>query len=101
MRKRTIEAIVTETPFQDYPVLVAALYRFAPVADPAALRERLIALCGEEVRGTLLVAHEGINGTIAGPHDAILRVVNGIQTRVKLRQQRLPQIEAWLKQHGV
>ncbi|MFN3702565.1 M1 family metallopeptidase [Thermomonas sp.] len=29
------------------------------------------------------------------------RVVNGIQTRVKLRQQRLPQIEAWLKQHGV
>lgn len=78
MRKRTIEASVTETPFQDYPVLVAALYRFAPVADPAALRERLIALCGEEVRGTLLVAHEGINGTIAGPHDAILRVVNGI-----------------------
>lgn len=29
------------------------------------------------------------------------RVVNGIQTRVKLLQQRLPQIEAWLKQHGV
>ncbi|MFN7137051.1 MAG: ERAP1-like C-terminal domain-containing protein, partial [Thermomonas sp.] len=29
------------------------------------------------------------------------RVVNGIQTRVKLRQQRLPQVEAWLKQRGV
>ncbi|WP_240125900.1 M1 family metallopeptidase [Thermomonas alba] len=29
------------------------------------------------------------------------RVVNAIQTRVKLRQQRLPQIEAWLKQRGV
>jgi len=69
---------VTDTSFQDYPVLVAALYRFAPVADTAALRERLIALCGDEVRGTLLVAHEGINGTIAGPHDAIKHVVDGI-----------------------
>ena len=69
---------MTDTSFQDYPVLVAALYRFAPVADTAALRERLIALCGDEVRGTLLVAHEGINGTIAGPHDAIKRVVDGI-----------------------
>lgn len=29
------------------------------------------------------------------------RVVNGIQTRVKLRQQRLPQVDAWLKQQGV
>lgn len=29
------------------------------------------------------------------------RVVNGIQTRIKLREQRLPQIEAWLKQRGV
>ncbi|HET8899928.1 MAG TPA: M1 family metallopeptidase [Rhodanobacteraceae bacterium] len=29
------------------------------------------------------------------------RVINGIQTRVKLRAARLPQIEAWLKQQGV
>lgn len=69
---------MTETLLQDYPVLVAALYRFAPVADTSALQARLIALCGDEVRGTLLVAHEGINGTIAGPHDAIKRVVDGI-----------------------
>lgn len=29
------------------------------------------------------------------------RVINGIQTRVKLRQRRLPQIDAWLKQQGI
>ncbi|MCC7095578.1 MAG: M1 family metallopeptidase [Thermomonas sp.] len=29
------------------------------------------------------------------------RVINGIQTRIRLRQRRLPQIDAWLKQHGV
>lgn len=77
-RQNPYRGPVTEPHFKDYPVLVAALYRFAPVADTSALRERLIALCGQEVRGTLLVAHEGINGTIAGPHDAIKRVVDGI-----------------------
>lgn len=58
---------------------VAALYRFARVGDPAALRDRLEALCGEDVRGTLLVAYEGVNGTIAGPVEAIARVVEGLK----------------------
>ena len=29
------------------------------------------------------------------------KVMAGIQTRVKLRAQRMPQVDAWLKQHGV
>jgi UPF0176 protein len=60
-------------------VQVAALYQFAPVPDPEAVRDQLAALCGDEVRGTLLIAHEGINGTIAGPADAVARVVAGIR----------------------
>ncbi len=59
-------------------IRVAALYKFAPVADPAALRDHLEALCGNDVRGTLLVAHEGVNGTVAGPEAAISRVVEGL-----------------------
>lgn len=58
---------------------MAALYRFAPVADPAALRLHLLDLCGDQVRGTLLVAHEGINGTIAGPQADIARVIDGVR----------------------
>uniref|UniRef100_A0A6H1ZH43 Putative rhodanese domain-containing protein n=1 Tax=viral metagenome TaxID=1070528 RepID=A0A6H1ZH43_9ZZZZ len=58
---------------------VAALYRFAPVADPAGLRDHLEALCGADVRGTILVAHEGVNGTIAGPEEAIERVLAGLR----------------------
>lgn len=61
------------------PVQVAALYRFAPIADREAVRDRLEALCGDVVRGTLLIAHEGINGTIAGPPDAIARVLGGVR----------------------
>lgn len=61
------------------PVCVAALYRFAPIADREAVQAHLQDLCGDEVRGTLLVAHEGLNGTIAGPEAAIARVVDGIR----------------------
>lgn len=60
-------------------VQVAALYQFASVPDPQAVRDRLTALCGEDVRGTLLVAREGINGTIAGPTAAIDRVLASIR----------------------
>ncbi len=55
---------------------VAALYHFTKVEDHARLREPLQRLCEESgVCGTLLIAHEGINGTIAGPDagiDAVL-----------------------------
>ena len=53
-------------------IAVAALYRFAVVDDAPALRGRLHARCAAlGVCGTLLIAAEGINGTVAGPPDAI------------------------------
>lgn len=56
----------------NFPVCVAALYRFARFDDPAALREPLAALCSKQgIKGTLLLAREGINGTIAGSDAAI------------------------------
>lgn len=62
------------------PIRVAALYRFSRFPDPAALCEPLERLCRDEgVRGTLLVAAEGINGTIAGAPDAIERVLDHIR----------------------
>ncbi|EAR50608.1 rhodanese-like domain protein [Oceanicola granulosus HTCC2516] len=51
---------------------VAALYKFTPFADPAGIREPLRAACAAAgVRGTLLLAPEGINGTIAGRAEGI------------------------------
>jgi UPF0176 protein len=62
------------------PVRVAALYRFAPFADCAALREPLQATCERaQVRGTLLLAPEGINGTIAGSPDGVEEVLDHIR----------------------
>ncbi|MFD1343533.1 oxygen-dependent tRNA uridine(34) hydroxylase TrhO [Litorisediminicola beolgyonensis] len=51
---------------------VAALYRFTPFPDPAALKPGLeeVARAGG-VTGTLLLAREGINGTVAGSQPGI------------------------------
>lgn len=63
------------------PVCIAALYRFAPFAEPAALRAPLLALCeAQGIRGTLLLAKEGINGTIAGKREALRQVIAYIRT---------------------
>lgn len=51
---------------------VAALYHFTRFADPAALRGPLLDLArAQGVRGSLLLAPEGINGTIAGSRAGI------------------------------
>lgn len=53
-------------------VRVAALYQFTRFDDPAAIRGPLLDLCvAQGVKGTLLLAREGINGTIAGSDAAI------------------------------
>ncbi|MEL0152258.1 MAG: rhodanese-related sulfurtransferase [Halieaceae bacterium] len=55
---------------------VAALYRFVRLEDYQNLRAPLLAFCDARgVRGTLLLAEEGINGTIAGTPRAISEVL--------------------------
>lgn len=54
------------------PLIVAALYQFHEVENPAALRADLLALGGaHDLCGTLIVAPEGINGTVAGTRAGI------------------------------
>ncbi|MGV7215548.1 oxygen-dependent tRNA uridine(34) hydroxylase TrhO [Bradyrhizobium sp. UFLA05-112] len=51
---------------------VAAFYQFARLADYRELREPLGAFCaGLGIKGSVLLAREGINGTVAGSAEAI------------------------------
>ncbi len=60
---------------------IAALYQFTRFDDPAAIRPALLEACqANGVRGTLLLAQEGINGTIAGGEDGIEAVLDHIRT---------------------
>jgi len=52
--------------------VVAALYHFAPIADPQAFRDHVEEVMeSNTVRGTILVASEGINGTVSGSREGI------------------------------
>ncbi|MCC5970388.1 MAG: rhodanese-related sulfurtransferase [Pararhodobacter sp.] len=59
---------------------IAALYHFTRFTDPASLRGPLAKLaCGLGVKGSLLLAPEGINGTIAGTREGIDAVLAHIR----------------------
>ena len=61
---------------------IAALYHFTRFDDPAALKGPLAkCACAEGVKGSLLLAPEGINGTIAGTRagiDAVLAYIRAL-----------------------
>lgn len=60
----------------ELPIRVIALYRFTRFEHPEALRGQLAHACAAAgARGTLLLAAEGINGTIAGSDPAIDQVL--------------------------
>ena len=59
---------------------IAALYHFTRFKDPSALKPPLDRFCREHgIAGTLLLAPEGINGTIAGDEAAILATIEQIR----------------------
>lgn len=66
-------------------IIVAALYRFVRLDDFAELREPLLTLMQtHQLRGTLLLAAEGINGTISGRRKAIDALVGWLRADPRL-----------------
>ncbi|MDX3900577.1 MAG: rhodanese-related sulfurtransferase [Sphingobium sp.] len=62
------------------PFTIAALYRFAAFDAPEALAAELRALCAAlGVMGTLILAREGINGTVAGDESGIATMIAHIR----------------------
>ncbi len=57
--------------------LVAALYKFVTLPDYKALQEPLLNVCNDNgIKGTLLLASEGINGTVAGTEAGIYALLD-------------------------
>jgi UPF0176 protein len=62
------------------PYQVAAFYQFAGLPDFRELREPLRAICTRlKLKGSVLLAHEGINGTLAGSTEAISELVEELR----------------------
>jgi UPF0176 protein len=61
-------------------VAIAAFYRFVAIAEPAELASEICAIGSEgAVKGTIIVAHEGFNGTIAGEPAAVEAVLDRLR----------------------
>lgn len=74
--------------------LTAALYKFAALPDYADLRAPLLALCeAQQIKGTLLLAAEGVNGTISGPEAGIRAVLAWLRNDPRLAD--LEHKESW------
>jgi UPF0176 protein len=68
------------------PIVIAALYRFVRLDDFENLREPLLQLMQKrQLRGTLLLAAEGINGTVAGSADAVDFLLEYLRADARLR----------------
>ena len=62
---------------------VLAFYKFHPLSDTEAVREELDQLGRSlDIKGTILVAGEGVNGTIVGEEDALQTMQQALQQRV-------------------
>ncbi len=73
-------------------IIVAALYQFTSLPDFRELRMQLKTLCDQhKIKGTLLLAEEGINGTVAGSRASI----EALRSFLALRFDDLEYKESW------
>lgn len=60
--------------------LVAAFYKFVALPDYREMQEELLQCAvANDVMGTILLAHEGINGTVAGPAKGVHALLDHIK----------------------
>lgn len=66
-------------------IVVAALYKFVKLQDFAEKQHPLLSLCqAHNIKGTILLAPEGINGTVAGSRQAIDCILSFLRTDSRL-----------------
>jgi len=76
------------------PFLVAAFYKFVPLPDYQEMRASLLQRCEDlGLLGTILLADEGINGTVSGPEKAVRRLFERLRMDERLKD--LHYKESW------
>lgn len=69
---------------------IAALYRFVSLEDLPSLQAEIKAVCDEnDICGTLLIAPEGINGTIAGQGKKLTNIIRFLDQKASVAQGEL------------
>ena len=69
-------------------IFVATFYLFTSIKDHAAMQSQIqIGCCENDVRGIILLANEGINGTISGTKEGVNRVLVFLREKPEFAQQ--------------
>lgn len=67
------------------PIVVAAFYHFAPLDDYEAMRQPLLAFCQKlGLKGSILLAREGVNSTLSGSRDAVDAILAHLKSDPRL-----------------
>ncbi len=81
-------------------LLVAAFYAFTPLVE-AHQEELLTALPplaqAETVLGSVLIAAEGVNGTVCGPPSGVERLLALLRSQLPLGREVQPKVSGFLK----
>lgn len=65
--------------------LVATFYKFVTIDEPEAKRKQILAWCqAKQIKGTIILATEGINGTISGSKEAIADILANLRSLPEL-----------------
>jgi UPF0176 protein len=68
-----------------YPVIL--FYKYVAIADPERFAASQRALCTSlGLKGRVLIATEGINGTLAGPRDAVDRYITALRAEARFAE---------------
>ncbi|MFW2371975.1 MAG: hypothetical protein ACN4GM_02560, partial [Gammaproteobacteria bacterium] len=66
-------------------IVISALYHFVILDNYKKLRQPLLdVMLDNDIKGTLLLAHEGINGTVAGSQKSIDHLLNWLKSDARL-----------------
>ena len=60
--------------------LIATFYKFVTISNLEAIRAQILTWCQQQIKGTIILAEEGINGTIAGSSDAIANIMTALRS---------------------
>ena len=65
-------------------ITVCALYKFVEIKNLKELKNKILAFLKENnIYGTILIANEGINGTISGDNPKIINLINFLKSDVR------------------
>ena len=79
----------TEDRLKKFKYTVASFYNFSSIIDHEILliKEQLTSLAtNQEIKGTILLAYEGVNGTVCGTENAIVQFIETLEKLLKVSE---------------